>query len=196
MPYSSLSSPISAYRSVFLIPCSQYSTSCRCAYPSALAILCTCPSVCSGTNRIAFFGHTFTHTGSPPHRSHLKGISMSEWTKIAPYGQDMTHDWQETHFSSSIATTPSSTVIAPVEQLSLHAGSLHCLHTIGIRTTGCGYSDMTRMLAFFGLFEPNLWMAHDSSHNRHPEHLSGTTSVVSWSSLVSPVVSSPVKLRL
>ena len=31
------------------------------------------------------------------------------------------------------------------------------------------------MLAFFGLFEPNLWMAHDSSHNRHPEHLSGTT---------------------
>jgi len=100
---------------------------------------------------------------------------MSEWTNIAPFGQDMTHDWQEMHFSSSIATMPSSIVIAPVGQLSLHTGSLHCLQTIGIWTTGCGYSDMTRMLAFFGLFEPNRWMAHDSSHNRHPEHLSGTT---------------------
>ena len=129
-----------------------------------------------------------------PHRSHLKGVSMSKWTKIAPSGQDMTHDWQGLHFSSSIATTPSSTIIAPVEQLSLHAGSLHCLQTIGIRTTGCGYSYMTRILAFFGLFEPNLWMAHDSSHNRHPEHLSGTT--VSRFILISPAVSSPVKLRL
>jgi hypothetical protein len=49
------------------------------------------------------------------------------------------------------------------------------LQKIGIRTTGCGYSEMMRILDFFGLFEPDAWIAQASSHNLHPEHLSGTT---------------------
>lgn len=45
-----------------------------------------------------------------------------------------------------------------------------------MRTTGCGYTVVTRMQDFLGLLTFCLWTAQVISHIRHPEQRSGTTA--------------------